>query len=95
MHVYKIADNEENLNKSASFFTTTLTLSSARDIKDKLSECKDDSSCKLIYKYKNIFQNKLSDSLSLKCENKHEIKMRNAKLVNINTYSSSKTHLNK
>ena len=79
-HVYKITDNKENLNKSVSTFTTTLTLSFIKDVKDKLSECKDNSLYKLIYKYKKVFKNKLFDSLLSKCENKHEIKTKIAKI---------------
>ena len=55
IHVCKITDNKENLNKSVSTFTTTLTLTFARDTKDKLSECKDNSLYKHIYKYKKVF----------------------------------------
>ena len=55
MHVHKITNNKKYLNEFASTSTTILILSFARDAKDKLSKCKDDSLCKLIYKYKKVF----------------------------------------
>ena len=95
MHICKISDENESSNKF-SISSTTITsfiISSSADMKTKLLNYEDIQLHQLIHKYKKVFCNKVSDSLLSKWDNKHKIKIRDTKSVNINAYSLLKAHL--